>query len=550
MRRTRLVLLGVLAFGTSVAGLQAASAAMPGIPALASQDPSQNPPPPDPNQQYPNQDPNQQDPNAYPQQQDPGGYNDQGQYNDQGAPPAYQNFSPEQLDNLLSPIALYPDPLLAQVFVAATFPDQVEEASRYVRGNGQNGVDDQNWDVSVKAVAHYPTVIEMMADKIDWTTSLGQAYVNQSTDVSSSVQRLRHMARNAGNLQTTPQQEVLVNNDYIAIDPVQPQYIYVPVYDPAICYYRRPYWGPAITFGVGFPIGSWLNLDFRWGYGGGYGGVFYTGWHPWGGWNGGWLARSRPVVRVNNYYINNRYSNITINHTVINRTVNVTNINRYNSIHRNVTYNNVRVNNVRANRVNNVRVNNVNGRNGNFQNNRPNNNVNNKMLNRNIDQNNSRYNDFRGRTNSGFQQNGNYRPGGAGGPQQNRPGVAPGQQNRPAPNQNFNQDRPQPNQNINQPRPQPNQGFQNRPGGPPAQQNRPNPAPAPQQQNRASYSGRPQTQHAFGRTEGSFDSRTESQRGQASRAQMSKPQARPAPVQRSGGGGAHPAAPHGGGRRP
>ncbi|MGC1907364.1 MAG: DUF3300 domain-containing protein, partial [Candidatus Acidiferrum sp.] len=498
MRRTRLVLLCVLAFGTSVAGLQAASAARPGISALALQDPSQNPPPPDANQQYPSQDPNQQDPNQYPQQQDQGPYNDQGQYNDQGTPPAYQNFSPEQLDNLLSPIALYPDPLLAQVFVAATFPDQVEEAARYVRGNGQNGVDDQNWDVSVKAVAHYPTVIEMMADKIDWTTSLGQAYVNQSTDVSSSVQRLRHMARNAGNLQTTPQQEVLVNNDYIAIDPVQPQYIYVPVYDPAICYYRRPYWGPAITFGVGFPIGSWLNLDFRWGYGGGYGGVFYTGWHPWGGWNGGWLARSRPVVRVNNYYINNRYTNITINHTVINRTVNVTNINRYNSIHRNVTYNNVRVNNVRANRVNNVRVNNVNGRNGNFQNNRPNNNVNNKMLNRNIDQNNSRYNDFRGHTNSGFQQNGNNRPGGAGGQQQNRPGVAPGQQNRPAPNQNFNQNRPQPNQNSTQPRPQPNQGFQNRPGGTPAQPNRPNPTPAPQQQNRASYSGRPQTQHAFG----------------------------------------------------
>ena len=463
--------------------------------------------------------------------------------------------------------------------MAATFPDEVEEAARYVRGNGQNGVDDQNWDVSVKAVAHYPTVVEMMADKIDWTTSLGQAYVNQSTDVSSSVQRLRHLARNAGNLQTTPQQEVLTNNDYIAIDPVQPQYIYVPVYDPAICYYRRPSWGPAITFGVGFPIGSWLNLDFRWGYGGGYGGVFYTGWRPWGGWNGGWLGRSRTVVRVNDYYINNRYTNIRINHTVINRTVNVTNINRYNSIHRNVTYNNVRVNNVRANRVNNVRVNNGNGRGGNFQNNRPNNNVNNKMLNRNIDQNNSRYNDFRGRTNTGVQQNGNNRPGGAPGQQnQNRPGFAPGpgQQNRPAPNQGVNQSRPQPNpgfnqnrpipnQNVNQPRPMPNQNVnqprpqqnpnfnQNRPTGAPAQQNRPNPTAAPQQQNRASYSGRPQQQHAFGRSEGSFDSRAESQRGQASRSQVSKPTARPAPVQRSGGGGARPAAPAphgGGGRRP
>src|SRR6201987_605747 len=163
---------------------------------------------------------------------------DQPQYQQQDQWPAYENFSPEQLDNLLSPIALYPDPLLAQLFVAATFPDQVEEAARYVRAYGQNGVDDQNWDVSVKAVAQYPTVVGMMADKIDWTTSVGQAYVNQSTDVAASVQRLRHMARHAGNLQSSPQQEVLEHDNYIAITPYQPQYIYVPVYDPAIIYYR------------------------------------------------------------------------------------------------------------------------------------------------------------------------------------------------------------------------------------------------------------------------------------------------------------------------
>src|SRR6266852_5626107 len=206
---------------------------------------------------------------------------------DQGQPPgnqdqdqnsSYQPFSAEELDNLLSTIALYPDPLLAQTLVAATFPDQVEEAARWVRGNGQRGIDDQDWDISVKAIAHYPSVVEMMADKIDWTTSVGQAYVNQGSDVSAAVQRLRHLAHNIGNLETTPQQEVIVHDEYIAIDPVQPQYIYVPVYDPAICYYRRPYWGPAIVFGAGFPIGAWLNLDFRWGYGGGWGGVYYTGW--------------------------------------------------------------------------------------------------------------------------------------------------------------------------------------------------------------------------------------------------------------------------------
>ena len=179
-------------------------------------------------------------------------------------------------------------------------------------------MDDQDWDVSVRAVAHYPTVIGMMADKIDWTTSVGQAYVNQSTDVASSVQNLRHLARNAGNLQSSQQQEVIEHDNYIAISPYQPEYIYVPVYDPAIIYYRRPYYGPAITFGVGFPIGAWLNLDFRWGYGGGWGGVYYTGWRQggWGGgcWNCGWINRSRGRVNYSNsVYVNNRYNNIRVN---------------------------------------------------------------------------------------------------------------------------------------------------------------------------------------------------------------------------------------------
>src|SRR5580693_8057037 len=304
------------------------------------------------------------------QEQPPPQSQDQVPSQDQAAP--YENFSPDQLDNLLSPVALYPDPLLAQVFVAATFPDQVEEAARYVRENGQNGIDNQDWDVSVKAVAHYPTVIGMMADKIDWSTSLGQAYVNQSTDVASSVQRLRHLARSAGNLQSSPQQEVLEHDNYIAINPYQPQYIYVPVYDPAIIYYRRPYYGPAITFGVGYPIGVWLNLGFRWGYGGGWGGVYYTGWHPggWGAgcWNCGWIGRSRVNVNINNnIYVNNRYTNINVNRNVVNRTVNVNNINHYNSVHKNVNYNNVQANNNRVDRgnyQNNGRPGNTQGNNG------------------------------------------------------------------------------------------------------------------------------------------------------------------------------------------
>jgi hypothetical protein len=465
---------------------------------------------------------------------DQGQNQDQNQYPDQGQNVPYESFSAEQLDNLLSPVALYPDPLLAQLLVAATFPDQVEEAARWVRGRGQAGIDAQYWDVSVKAVAHYSSVIEMMADKIDWTTSLGQAYVNQSTDVSFSVQRLRHLARNVGNLQSSPQQEVLVNDDYIAIDPVQPQYIYVPVYDPAICYYRRPYYGPAIVFGAGYPIGAWLNLDFRWGYGGGYGSVFYTGWRHHDGWNGRWMERSRNVVQVNNVYINNRYNNVYVNRTVINRRVNVENINRYNYVHRNVTYNNVEVNNNRRNGGNVSRENDH----RNAQDNRGNNggNINNKMLNRNIDHSNSRYNDFRGRDNNSRRNDRPPEGQPRQGPEQPRPDVQnrtnpqPQPQNRPDfRNRGNGQPQNRPDfQNRGNTQPQSRPDFQNRGNG------------QIEQQNRATFQGRPQAiqqnqaPHTFGRSEGNFDSRVSSQRGQISREQASRPApvVRPAPAMR------------------
>lgn len=432
------------------------------------------------------------------QQQDQPQYQDQ----DQGAP--YENFSPEQLDNLLSPIALYPDPLLAQVLVAATFPDQVEEAARYVREYGQNGIDDQYWDVSVKAVAHYPTVIGMMADKIDWTTSLGQAYVNQSSDVGASVQHLRHLARDAGNLDSSPQQEILEHDNYIAISPYQPEYIYVPVYDPAIIYYRRPYYGPAITFGIGFPIGAWLNLDFRWGFGGGWGGIYYTGWRRegWGGgcWNCGWIGRSRGRVNFrNNVYINNRYERVNVNRTVINRSVNVNNINRYNYVHRNVRYDNVQTNNTRFNR---------NGRPGGGgrgdigrQGNRPGGDYrpgeNNKMIDRNIDRSNPRIDQYRGRDS-----------------------IA-------------RSDRPS------------NVGTQSRPNPRATNNMRVQPRTSGQSQARPVQPSVSSGPHTFNRNESRFDPRATSQRGQASRQQAARPQPSARPPAQSRGQGK----PHGGGER-
>ncbi|HXN07077.1 MAG TPA: DUF3300 domain-containing protein, partial [Nitrospiria bacterium] len=130
-------------------------------------------------------------------------------------------FSQDQLDNLLAPIALYPDPLLAQILIAATFVDQVDEAARWIRGNRNPGaIDYQPWDVSVKAVAHYPPIIQMMSDQLDWTTSVGQAYVYESSDVMTSIQRLRAQAYSLGNLISNGQQEVIVEGDDIRIIPV------------------------------------------------------------------------------------------------------------------------------------------------------------------------------------------------------------------------------------------------------------------------------------------------------------------------------------------
>mgnify|MGYP000445096746 CR=1 FL=1 len=256
-------------------------------------------------------------------------------------PAAVSGLSDEQIDNLLAPIALYPDPLLAQMLPASTFVDQIDKAARYLRGNKDQttGIDNQNWDVSVRSTAHYPQVIYMMSDKIDWTTALGQAYVNQSTDVMKSIQRLRAQAKAAGNLNNSPQQTVVVEKEVIKIVPASPTVIYVPVYNPQVVYVQS---GPspgavaALAFGTGLIIGAWLNNDCDWyGYR-----VYYHGWH-----GTGWVRYSSVHVHINNnYYVNSRYSTIRVNRAVVNRPVHYDSIPRYSNVHRNVNYTNVNVN--------------------------------------------------------------------------------------------------------------------------------------------------------------------------------------------------------------
>ena len=250
-----------------------------------------------------------------------------------------ERFADNQLDNLVGPIALYPDALLAQVLVAATFPDQVEDAARWVREHGTAGIDEQSWDVSVKSVAHYQSALNMMADKGDWTATLGRAYAYQSSDVMAAVQRMRRLADTQGNLVSTSQQQVVRESNSYVIVPTQPRVIYVPVYDP-ILVYTRPifnvgfssrYW----SFGVGFPIGGWLNYDLDWGRRA----VYYNGWDDvYVRYGGGWRARSRPFIQVTNIYVSPRYRDVYVNRNVVYRTVNYRNVDRYAGYHRDVYF--------------------------------------------------------------------------------------------------------------------------------------------------------------------------------------------------------------------
>jgi hypothetical protein len=198
----------------------------------------------------------------------------------------------DELDDLLSPIALYPDPLLAQIFPAAAAPDDIAAAAAWLKaGNNPDQIDDQPWDPSVAAVARYPDVLNMMADYGDWTLELGEAFSDQQADVFASVQRLRAKAQSAGTLVSTPQQNVVVDQQVIQIIPADPEIIYVPVYDPQIVYVQPPPGVVVITFGRGYPVGAWLTNDFNWR--GGYV-VVGGGWRYWRG--GRWSPiNNRPI---------------------------------------------------------------------------------------------------------------------------------------------------------------------------------------------------------------------------------------------------------------
>jgi len=259
--------------------------------------------------------------------------------------PAAPLLKPAELDGLVAPIALYPDTLLANVLMAATYPLEVVQAERWVKDNSKLGGDalkataeKQSWDASVKALVAAPSVLQMMSEKLDWTQKLGEAFLAQQQDVMDAVQRLRSKAYDRQKLSTTKEQIVTVrqeqNRQMIYIQPGTPDTLYVPYYDPPVMFGDWPYadypaypyyWGypgyiaagviaTGLAFGAGYALGRWRSG--YWG-GGGY----------WGGsrinWGGGAIDINRGArvehwrhntahrqgVRYNNANLQQRFGN-------------------------------------------------------------------------------------------------------------------------------------------------------------------------------------------------------------------------------------------------
>jgi uncharacterized membrane protein YgcG len=253
----------------------------------------------------------------------------------QSTAPAYTTQTPAQLQQLVAPIALYPDSLVAQVLAASTFPAQIVEADRWLQNNSTlkgdalaQAVDQMSWDPSVKALTAFPTVLGNMDKNLSWTSSLGDAYYNQQQEVMDAVQFMRQKAQSAGNLKSTDQQTVQSQGSDIVIQPANPQVVYVPAYNPWLVYGYPvspwPYWYNYPGIWWGGPSLYWGGIGFGIGFYGGYG----WGWNHWGtNWGGRtvvynhstYYSHSNTFYNRNNYYRNGGYRGVTNN---VNRGVN------------------------------------------------------------------------------------------------------------------------------------------------------------------------------------------------------------------------------------
>jgi len=219
--------------------------------------------------------------------------------------PSRPALTQQELDQMLAPIALYPDSLLSQILMASTYPLEVVEAARWSRANpnlkGEQAVQavaQNTWDPSVKSLVAFPQILLMMDEKLDWTERLGDAFLAQQAQVTDTVQNLRQKAYDAGNLQSTDQVRVDRQGQTIVIEPPRPDVIYVPYYDPAVIY--GPWWWPAYppvywAPWPGYFVRHRFAVGFTWGVGIPVGVGFFFGTFD-------WPHRHVTVVNVNNFY--------------------------------------------------------------------------------------------------------------------------------------------------------------------------------------------------------------------------------------------------------
>ncbi|MCU7834025.1 MAG: DUF3300 domain-containing protein [gamma proteobacterium symbiont of Taylorina sp.] len=230
---------------------------------------------------------------------------------DESASKQESTFSQAELDQMLAPIALYPDSLLSQIFMASTYPGQAAEAVKWSKDNpGQEGdkavtaVQDKSWDPSVMSLVAFPQVLEMMGKNPDWVQDLGDAFLAEPETVMDSVQTLRKKAKDEGNLKTTSEQKVIIepaSPDIIIIEPADPQIVYVPTYNPTVVY--GSWWYPSYPPYYYHPVGTAIVAGISFGIGVGIVNSL------WGGCNWG---RGRGSVDINV----NRYNNINVGNKI------------------------------------------------------------------------------------------------------------------------------------------------------------------------------------------------------------------------------------------
>jgi hypothetical protein len=230
-----------------------------------------------------------------------------------GGAPAKEEVTripPEQLDSLVAPIALYPDPLLTQTLVASTYPLEIIQLQQWLQKNKNlkdkalaDAVKKQDWDPSIQAMAALPDVVKQMAENIKWTTDLGNAFLAQQSDVMDAAQRMRKKAKDAGNLKSSEQQkvetQVVESKQVIVIQQASPEVVYVPSYNPTVVYGAPVYPYPPIAYPPPGYYAAGMAISF--GIGVAMGAAWGGGW----GYHGGWGGNNDITINRNNTFVNN-----------------------------------------------------------------------------------------------------------------------------------------------------------------------------------------------------------------------------------------------------